>query len=168
MKRLLISIIVILSAFMLYSCAFTVTSDTDTLPQDLEIFKSSDTDTVEVTNDEAIKDEAKNIDKDVLAVNNDMEENIDINENEEKTGFVLKAIVKAVNNEHIEVEVIDSDYAFGTYWILTSSDTKYYNKDGSEISRNSIKVGDTVEITYSGQTMLSFPPQVVAYSIKQS
>ena len=79
--------------------------------------------------------------------------------------FVLKAIVKKVTSEHIEVEVIESDYAFGVYWILTSSQTKYYNENRSLVARSNIKVGDTVEISYSGQTMLSYPPQIVAYTI---
>ena len=79
--------------------------------------------------------------------------------------FVLKAVVKAVKNGTVEAEVIESDYAFGVYWILTPS-TKYYNKNGSQITRQSITVGETVEISYSGQTMLSFPPQVVAYQIR--
>ncbi len=157
MKKLILGIIIILSIFMLFSCKFESTDNTDELPNDLEnIVINNDT----VANAE---ENAKAIDKDAIAVSEDMDENL----NEIKPTFVLKAIVKAINSEHIEVEVIESDYAFGIYWILTSNETKYYNENGSLVGRGSIKIGDTIEITYSGQTMLSYPPQVVAYSIKR-
>ena len=42
-----------------------------------------------------------------------------------------------------------------------------HRKSKVKVARaDNIKIGDTVEISYSGQTMLSYPPQVVAYSIK--
>lgn len=102
--------------------------------------------------------------KDIDMVANDDEILSDDQTNEPKAEFVLKAIVKKVENDRLVVEVIESDYAFGIYHILTAS-AKYYNKNGSQVTRESIMVGDTIELTYSGQTMLSYPPQVVAYSI---
>ena len=80
------------------------------------------------------------------------------------TSFVLKAIVQSIN-EKIEVEVIESDYAFGPYWVITSEQTDFEGRDGMKISRDEINVGDTVEITYSGQVMMSYPPQIVAHKI---
>ena len=81
-------------------------------------------------------------------------------------GFVLKAIVKSTSDPNrIEAEVIESDYAFGIYWVLTSGDTVFYSADGVAVSRDAIKVGDTVEITYGGQVMMSYPPQIVASKI---
>ena len=77
--------------------------------------------------------------------------------------FRLKATVLAVN-ERIEVEVYDSDYAFGVYWVLTDAATAYYNEAGERISRADIKPGDKIEIYYGGQTMQSYPPQI--YSMK--
>ena len=79
--------------------------------------------------------------------------------------FVLKAIVSTVG-EKIEVEIIESDYAFGTYLVITSDNTDFIGKDGSKINKSDLKSGDTVEITYNGQTMLSLPPQIVAHKIK--
>lgn len=152
MKGLLISIIVILSIFMLFSCDFQEMEDSDKLPSDLEninIYASDE--------------------KSIIPVGKDLiegSENMDIS-NEKQPSYTLKAIVKNVTSEHIEVEVIESDYAFGIYWILTSGETKYLNSNGSYIQRSNIKIGNTIEITYSGQTMLSYPPQVVAYTIKQ-
>ena len=78
--------------------------------------------------------------------------------------FVLKAIVGTVG-EKIEVEVIESDYAFGIYHVITSDSTDFIGKDGSAITKSDLKSGDTVEITYNGQTMLSLPPQIVAHKI---
>lgn len=83
-----------------------------------------------------------------------------------RDGVKMTARVTAVG-ERIEVEVIESEYTSGPYFIITDSDTEYLGKNGERIARSAIKVGDTVEITYSGQVMLSYPPQVVAYSIKK-
>lgn len=80
--------------------------------------------------------------------------------------FVLKAKVISVNDRNIEVEVIESDYAFGVYWVLTNESTVYFDKDGSSINRVDIKPDSTVEITYGGQVMMSYPPQIVAHIIK--
>ncbi len=84
----------------------------------------------------------------------------------DREGVKMTARVTAVG-ERIEVEVIESEYTSGPYFIITNSDTEYLGKDGGKILRAAIRVGDTVEITYSGQVMLSYPPQVVAYSIKK-
>lgn len=84
-------------------------------------------------------------------------------------GFVLKAVVKSTSEtDRLEVEVIESDYAFGIYWVLTNSDTAYCSADGKTVSRDKIKVGDTVEITYGGQVMMSYPPQIVASKIQKT
>ena len=152
MKKLLLGIILIFSVFMLFSCLENEENNTDTLPMDLE----------NITNEESEKKDATAIDKDIPA-----NENMD-NSTEPRPTYTLKAIVKNVDDHHIEVEIIESDYAFGIYWVLTSNNTLYYNENGSIINRNGIKIGTTVEITYSGQTMLSYPPQIVAYTIKQA
>lgn len=79
--------------------------------------------------------------------------------------FEMMGIVKNVG-ERIEIEVIESNYAFGIYWIITSDETKYYNNSYEEISKDDLFIGDKIIITYSGQVMMSYPPQVVAYKIK--
>ena len=80
-------------------------------------------------------------------------------------GFTLKARITAIG-EKIEVEVYDSDYAFGPYWVITADATGYEREDGAAITRADLAVGDRVEITYGGQVMQSFPPQIVAKSIR--
>lgn len=79
--------------------------------------------------------------------------------------FKLLAMVKNLG-EKLEVEVIESEYAFGEYWVITPSDIKYTDKDGNEISREDLTVGDKIEITYRGQVMMSYPPQIVATGVK--
>lgn len=82
-----------------------------------------------------------------------------------KEEFILKANVIKVDKV-IEVDVIESDYAFGVYWVLSSDKTKFLSADGKAIFKSDLKVGDTVEITYGGQVMMSLPPQIVASKIK--
>ena len=61
-------------------------------------------------------------------------------------GFVLKAVVKANNSsDRIEAEVIESDYAYGIYWVLISDATEIKDASGNKISKNDIKVGDILE-----------------------
>ena len=81
-------------------------------------------------------------------------------------GFEMKATVVAVG-EKIEVEVIESEYASGPFWIITSDATAFTDNDGKNIKKEDIKTGDTVIITYNGQVMMSYPPQVVALTIRK-
>ncbi len=78
-------------------------------------------------------------------------------------GVTMTATVTAIG-EKLEVEVTDSEYTFGTHWVITDV-TRFYDKRGSEISKNDITVGDSVKIYYNGQVMLSYPPQIVAAKI---
>lgn len=67
--------------------------------------------------------------------------------------------------EYIAVEVLESEYTFGTHWVITSEKTCFLDNRGREIQREEIKPGDTVEILYNGQVMLSYPPKIVARKI---
>ena len=66
---------------------------------------------------------------------------------------------------HIQVDVVQAEYAYGIYWILTDNETVYEDSEGNTLKKEDITIGDTVEITYNGQVMLSYPPQVVAHKI---
>ena len=79
----------------------------------------------------------------------------------------MTATVTSTSEEkRLEVNVISGDYgAQGVFWVLVSDQSAFYGKNGETIAREDIKAGDTVEIRYSGQVMLSYPPQIVAYSI---
>ena len=174
MKKILLGIIIILSIFMVFSCGNTSESgerepvDLDNIQENVsyeaEALNASLDQDSEAQNEENDAQASKEKDIDMVANNDEILS--DDASNEVKAEFVLKSIVKKVENDRIVVEIIESDYAFGVYHILTFDTTKYYNKNGSQITRQGIMVGDTVEITYSGQTMLSYPPQVVAYQIR--
>ena len=89
--------------------------------------------------------------------------------NEEPDGvpgddFQLKATITSIGDK-IEVEVYDSEYAFGTYLVITGPATEYYDEAGKAITRTDLNVGDKVEIYYGGQVMMSLPPQIVAAKI---
>ncbi|MBO7292446.1 MAG: hypothetical protein J6V07_00760 [Clostridia bacterium] len=79
--------------------------------------------------------------------------------------FKMTATVVAIG-EKIEVEVISGPYdASGPYWVITGEDTHYRDRNGNKIGRDDLAVGDRVEITYGGQVMMSYPPQIVATTI---
>ena len=78
--------------------------------------------------------------------------------------FKMTAIITEVSDV-IAVEVTESEYTFGVHWVLISDATEFFGKNGETISRSDLKAGDTVEILYSGQVMMSYPPQIVAARI---
>lgn len=79
--------------------------------------------------------------------------------------FILKAKILSVGDK-IEVDVMESDYAFGVYLVITSNQTEFFNVSNDVISKNELKVESVIEITYGGQVMMSLPPQIVAKKIK--
>ena len=75
-------------------------------------------------------------------------------------------VVSILADDKLEVDVIAGDYgASGVYWVIVSEQTALYGRDGESIQLSDIRAGDTVEIRYGGQVMMSYPPQVVAGSI---
>ena len=77
----------------------------------------------------------------------------------------MTATVTAITDK-IEVNVVEGDHgATGIYWVNTSEQTAFLDANGQSITRADIKVGDTVEIRYTGQVMMSYPPQIVAVKI---
>ena len=68
-------------------------------------------------------------------------------------------------NDTILVEIKDSEYLFGKCIIILHEDILYLSNSGSKITKSHLKVGDVIKIGYGGQVMLSYPPQVVAYTI---
>ena len=81
-------------------------------------------------------------------------------------GVKMTAVIKSVS-EKIEVDVIEGEYEVsGIFWVNVGSDTVIVNQNGVRIAKSSLKTGDVIEITYSGQVMLSYPPQIVALQIQ--
>ena len=78
--------------------------------------------------------------------------------------FLMKATVTAVN-ERIEVDVYEAEYAEGIYHLVYDNGTVILDTDGKRISASDIKTGDKIAISYNGQVMMSYPPQVYAIKI---
>ena len=83
-----------------------------------------------------------------------------------KNSFVMKATVDSID-EKITVNVYEAEYAEGIYLIIYSQNTALLSSDGNRISISDLKIGDKIEITYNGQVMMSYPPQVAATKIKK-
>ena len=85
---------------------------------------------------------------------------------EDKIGDSVRMIALIDNiGEYVEVTVLESEYTFGQHWVITPKETKFFDENGVAISREQLKAGDKVEILYSGQVMLSYPPKIVARKI---
>lgn len=83
-----------------------------------------------------------------------------------ESDVTIIASITAINDK-IEVEVEKSNNGIvGTYHVNIGSGTVYLDRDGNSISLSSLKVGDKIEITYAGQVMLSYPPQISAKKIQ--
>lgn len=80
--------------------------------------------------------------------------------------FVMTASVDNVA-DRIEVTVIEAPYGnTGPFWVITSEETVILGKDGKKIGREDINPGDKLEITWGGQVMMSYPPQIAALKIR--
>ena len=89
-----------------------------------------------------------------------------VEEKNENGKFVFYG--RVISNEsrgYIEVEIVDSQIAFGTYHLLVDDGTVYLDSEGQTINREDIKVDSKIEIVFSGQVMMSLPPQIYAQKI---
>lgn len=84
---------------------------------------------------------------------------------EQEEPFIFKGVVVEAGNL-LSVEMEETAYAFGLYHVITSEETLYFDKNGSPVSREAVKVGSVIEISFSGQVMMSYPPKIAAKSIK--
>ncbi len=80
------------------------------------------------------------------------------------TTYQMTAVVENLSNP-FSVNVIEAEYAEGIYWLVTDANTIYLDSEGNTIKPSDIKAGDTIVITYNGQVMMSYPPQVFAIKI---
>ena len=82
----------------------------------------------------------------------------------EAPDFEMTAKVKELG-EKILVEVIEDKYNSGDFLVIYSDETEIFNSQGEACAYSDISVGDTLKIHYSGQVMMSYPPQIYARSI---
>lgn len=85
--------------------------------------------------------------------------------NKDEPGRVYMTATVTALTEKLEVEVTKSNYTSGTHLVIISDRTEIYNKNGEKVTRDAINIGDSLEIMYNGQVMLSYPPQIVAHKI---
>lgn len=78
--------------------------------------------------------------------------------------FKMKAKILAINN-HIEIEILEDEYNNGILWVNYSNQTTFLDSKGNKISASDLSVGDTIEIVYNGQVMMSYPGQISARQI---
>ena len=79
--------------------------------------------------------------------------------------FTMVAEIVRIEDK-IEVTVLESDVADGPYLVITNENTVYKNAKGKKIDRDDLAIGDRILITYTGQVMMSIPPQIVSLSIQ--
>lgn len=83
----------------------------------------------------------------------------------ESNEVTFLATVKSVSDK-IEVEADEGQNEFGVYLIVTTSQTKYYDKDGNKVIKLNLTEGTRIKVTYNGQVARSYPPQVAAQKIQ--
>ena len=86
-------------------------------------------------------------------------------EGENESGIRLVAEVIEIE-DGILVNVTESEYVAGVYRLIITPTTEIRDSQGHEIATDTIKVGDLIEAVISLQTMMSYPPQAVVFSIK--
>ena len=89
-----------------------------------------------------------------------------VSSTEPLASVTMTATVIAVDGGMLRVDVVESEYTYGEHVVHVSDATPILAANGSLIALSDISVGDTVEITYGGQVMLSYPPQIVAKKIQ--
>ena len=71
-------------------------------------------------------------------------------------------VTKLGDKREMEMEIVDSTIAFGPYRVLIGDSTTFYGASGEEIDRETIELDDIIEVVFSGQVMMSYPPQIAA------
>lgn len=64
----------------------------------------------------------------------------------------------------IEVEVISSQNAYGTYWLIADN-AIITDKDDNPKKLSDLNIASTIEVYYLDQVMLSYPPRIIVYKI---
>ena len=75
------------------------------------------------------------------------------------------ATILEIESGYIMVEA-DDEVIFGKYRVNVGEITEYYNASGKEISKDDLKDGDKITVSFNGQETRSLPPQVYGLEIK--
>lgn len=92
--------------------------------------------------------------------------NVNKGEEMDQSNIKVSFIAEIISiEENILVNVLESQYTSGEHILIITDKTQYLDSDGNKIEKSNLNVGDKIKVDYSGQVMLSYPPQVVAYII---
>lgn len=87
------------------------------------------------------------------------------NENENPTDTAtISGTVTAVTSR-IEILADETEISSGPYSVIITDDTDFYFANGAKAAIDDVDIGQKVEITFSGQVMLSYPAQIVAHKV---
>ena len=64
----------------------------------------------------------------------------------------------------VEINVTSDPYNSGIFYLIVDSNTKI-TANGVTVGKGDIPIGSEIDVYYSGQVMLSYPPQIYAVSI---
>lgn len=90
-----------------------------------------------------------------------------VDEGEPEGGFELTAEIISLSDGRVEMNVTEAKYAEGLYIALIGDKTKIFDEADNEISSDGLGAGDIIKVEYSGQVMMSYPPQIAALSIRK-
>ena len=187
MKRLLMIILTVAALTALVGCGdsgseYLLVGTVSEITDDYVMVKTSENESyrVNLNADTVYKNDGKSADKSALAVGkavtvtyNGMTTRsippqinaIKIEIGEKGESYAMRARVVSVDGGMLKVEVTDAEYADGEYVVHVSDATLLISKSGERISLSDISAGDSVEIVYGGQVLLSMPPQIYAEQI---
>ena len=77
----------------------------------------------------------------------------------------FNATILKIESGFISVDTED-EIVFGKYRVNVGEITKYYDTKGKEITKDDLKEGDKITVSYNGQETRSIPPQVYGLKIK--
>ena len=78
--------------------------------------------------------------------------------------YTMRARITELGGE-ILVDVIEAPHGNTGPFFVIASGADVFGIEGEKITRNELAVGDVVDISYGGQVMMSYPPQIMARKI---
>ena len=80
-------------------------------------------------------------------------------------GTKMSGVVTDVG-DRIAILVSEGAYKDQPIHVLINSNTSFLNKNGNKTTKDSINIGDKIDVTFSGQVMMSYPGQISAIKIE--
>jgi hypothetical protein len=97
--------------------------------------------------------------------NSDATNNENASEGDSNTIFKAE-VIETGNSLLIAPDQESNEYKSSDKISVSLNDAKFMNQDGEEITKEDLKVGDIIEVTYNGVILESYPAQITAANIK--